>query len=916
MKQTSEHDLVLALEFANTATPYAAEMSAIGWTPEALAILTEMRKCAQDGDVSRERGTEKLNLPYARLRASLLVAESNFVSLDPSLGLRRAANAPAEPFGYLNSCKTPDSANLRDATAKWIQGRLSEWTRAYRVPDQAILRLTELIKAGKILTVQRHQVQMFPWGPGTKAPLDLFKVSAGQIAGMLMGSEIFPGAGPMLRVVGDAQNSAELFSRPRTEGGARFSVGCRITMETLPGSRQPIIHLRYFRRRWATSFVQGFVSSSSIGGFVLAYASRPNEAFPFYVKTRLNDKQRSWQTDESYSELAEQFGLEAGYENDNVVSYPGNEDSTALVMFKAGVTSMDEAPLDAGVTATDQFDASRAISATLMNRGFRLIEGHQRVSKPVAGSPASTIPRIDVFKPAMVLSRLLQDYGEALEDPSSESIDESIRRWTRKSLSEWFKKPVKGLDQRYGTPAGLVKQVVERLGVLADSGRRHLFLILDSGESSDWIKSVASMMVGDEIEVTAIQLPLGAHGARKSLEGAELSAQGRFERRVTVWRKFLASYSFGERPMFLVQARHYYEEENAFDDSVNKVAAVRTLAGAGRGTVQYLLPPGPRGMDSYLMRLQSALLDLRYGHSGCAMGVGALTEAAFPDSAHRPRVVGGIGYLQIGEGRDLTTLALASRMDIETGGTMIRLAYAEAEMVVTPWMPFDQALSYVAARGRMTVGDYKVGRALVSNLVRESLDSIAGDDPNAVIFVDATHMAKFWSSISNAKLTSGEIVVEGQGSSRWSRLRLIRTRESAPMIVQQKSAVLDGQRLEWATPVQRLIQVGGCSTPTFWSVARPMGHFKRGTSCYREKVVQRSDRTGIETYPADVSQHQTPNPVEIAILHCQESDDPTVLAGLAHRMRAGIPQARGDIWVKLPSPLHVLEKVREYLESY
>jgi len=70
---------------------------------------------------------------------------------------------------------------------------------------------------------------------------------------------------------------------------------------------------------------------------------------------------------------------------------------------------------------------------------------------------------------------------------------------------------------------------------------------------------------------------------------------------------------------------------------------------------------------------------------------------------------------------------------------------------------------------------------------------------------------------------------------------------------------------------------------------------------------------GLGIYPPDYGQHQTPHATELAILQHAPGDDPDRMAVFAQMLRAGIPQARGDIWVKSPAPLFVLEKLRDYM---
>lgn len=52
---------------------------------------------------------------------------------------------------------------------------------------------------------------------------------------------------------------------------------------------------------------------------------------------------------------------------------------------------------------------------------------------------------------------------------------------------------------------------------------------------------------------------------------------------------------------------------------------------------------------------------------------------------------------------------------------------------------------------------------------------------------------------------------------------------------------------------------------------------------------------------------------EFVIVHTQQGDDVDQLARFAERLRLGVVQARGDIWVKVPSPLFAINKLADYI---
>jgi hypothetical protein len=65
--------------------------------------------------------------------------------------------------------------------------------------------------------------------------------------------------------------------------------------------------------------------------------------------------------------------------------------------------------------------------------------------------------------------------------------------------------------------------------------------------------------------------------------------------------------------------------------------------------------------------------------------------------------------------------------------------------------------------------------------------------------------------------------------------------------------------------------------------------------------------------PRENGQHQTPRGTEFVMLQAQPDDDMDKIVVLCEHLRLGVPQARGDMVVRVPSPLHSIEKLRDYM---
>lgn len=909
----AQQPVALALSFEASAQPIAEAVTSLSWHPEALAAFSTIQTAAQNSEKARsQKKTEWMDLPFARLRTSLLFHESRFVVLDRAVGLKAGKSDRPRPFAYLQG-DLGDAAAVRDGISSWIEGRLGEFVQNYLVDTSALQRLRDLQKTSSLLKIEKKVVQLLPWGATAPEGYNAFVLTPGHIAKLLQGQEVFEGLGPLLRIVSEDPNSntAELMTAPMAGGGGKFSLVCKLSLETLPGAAKAIVFLKFSRRRWASSWVNDYVADRNIGGYVIAPRDRPHEAFRF--NSSFDYSTRKWSTHEAYNELMGLFQLDQTYRNESILEYPAGPDGSVEVLYKAQVTEQAKhCVLDAGVSASDQLDASRAIVDLLKPLGFALFSDFEELSP---GRPS--VKEINVLKPGVVLQRLCESKSKEDAVLTDAQLEERVMELTRQPISYWFGKKLDGMDARMGSLPDLVRSIVSTLGVPSETDRRHLYVLMETPEAADWIKSVVRAMVGDEITVVTGLLPVNVHGPKHALPGSDLNDDVRYRKRVEAWEAFVRSSRFESRPMFLVQARAFYEDANGAkkqDDSVNKIAGRRALASAAQGTVQYLIPPSPSWMRDYLLRLQLALLDLRYGHAGCVMGARKAVDGSLSKQQPIPEILAGIRFMSAGD-RAPTTIAAATRVDLKTGLTYAKLAHQEAMVVVTDWMPFDKALAYLAARSKISAGKPADQRLVFQALVKNALDSLAELDPGAIVFVDSTHGSRLWPWLTDRQTNPHQVSVGSeQTPPSWNGLRVVRVRDQAPLVILEKTQHDErGQAIRWATPVARLFEINGTAAPTFWSVAKPITHAKRGLSCYRSRRLPKDG--GFAPYAPEYSQHQTPNPVEFTVLRCRETDDPRAIARLCHHLRAGIPQARGMSWVKTVSPLHIMDKLTEYMQG-
>jgi len=901
----------MALQYEGTLTTYTTQLCTIGWADEAWQVLRFISERASAH--TKERGTSAfVHLPFVTLWTRLQLVQQGWISLSRDLGTKQLTFNTTEPrpFGYVSE-QNVDVVGLNDTVARWIDGPLTHFVQKFGVPFTSVEKLRELTLSSRLFRHEHIRAQLFPWGTVASEQLG-YAVAPGEIASLLAGKEIFPGLGPVARVVGAPANSAELTTQPVAAAGGLFSLVCQLSLQTLPGAKEPSIHLTFTRRRWASVLEKNPIKAKRIGGYVYC-DQRPNLAFRFDLDF---DRENGWIADPAYQELEHALNLQPGYGGARVVDYPQYGSARVLVMHSDGLAVDKASKLHAGVPVADQLAAYQQILKLLGPVGFGPFNGCMEV-KGAAKGPE----RIEVLRASLILHHLLEASGHDpyQEDDLDEAVDRQLLKLTNRSLSEWFGRDRPALDKRYVSLAGVVAELVRESGI-ADGEQRTLCVLVQSPNEKPLVETVVRVMLGDSVKLMVGEIPVGVHGPRRQLSPGVVSTAERIRQRSDIWRRFAQDNGFTHNTMVLIQADDWYsfEGKNYPDDTVNKAACRRALASETGTVVQYLLPARPHKLDNYLMRLQAAILDLAYGHSGCVLGLPAATDACFPAEDSRPTHVVAIGSVSVEMGARQGAVFVAIRYDVSSSRPEIRLAHVEGEPVRTAWMNFEEGLRYVARRARLEIAKGQQAPGQFQRFLADILDDTARIDPNAVIFLDSTRLAGLWKKLGDKGATFGEQLLDGEVSARpgWAKLRLIRVREQAPIMVNlRKDGPLapSGTPVEVATSVKRLFAVAGASAPTYWSYGPP-GQQKRGTSCYRTTILPDKSRTSTVEVQADYGQHRTPRGTEFVILQAQDRDEPDRLAQFAQRLRLGVVQARGDIWVKVPSPLFAIGKLADYME--
>lgn len=896
----SHHYRAFALAFAPDAPVLSHHGCLLSWSHEALNVLSKI----QELSAQAEGSPSYRKLPSGELCALLQVASDEWTSLDPAVGLgtlTKDSAAQRRPWAIVPK----DSAEtlwplVHMALAKWCDLSLGTALRSAQASAYAAQALRQLIEQRTVLELVPHSVTCNPWSRSSNTGFSSYSALARLLANRLSGSEIFPELGAVVMTEqGWSQNSAELMTIPWVDegSGAQLSLVVKLSVETLAGAQQPLVHCRFLRRIWTRSLTTGYAEAGSISGYVMPHLERPYRAYPFELTRRAADGGGNrWTTDGAYDRYAEAFGLAAHHRDMDVLHYPSDERASVVVVHKHGISGPGpHEQLKAGLALVDHGDAFNAVARLLSTMG--LVPFHH--FKPLKKEPAQQAS-VHMLKEQQLTS------GSAEQSADAKVVE--------------------------------VQEIAAACAASVDAERQTVVIISHNLEEAEQIKRMGRTIWPERFQFLVTALPSGLHGAKNDLPLADASTAQRFACRLERWDAILQHLDLPQRSMVLMHVPLFYGMKP--DDRVNKPAARKALARRGH-TVQYLLPAQTIKPAEFLMRVQSALLDLVFGHAGSVWGLPSAVRASFPTNSHAPQWLCGISTLTVQKTpyARAQSVAAASRIHIASGRAEVRFSW-EGSPGGTPWMAFDQGCGFLASAARQLPSQHRMRQALMETFVDQTLQQLRHLDPHALVFFNSTGGAASLPWITDQQLGPDSASAHQQPlKSAWEGLRLVRVRALAPRLALEKTYEREDPSEEplvtW-TATQSLFEVTSMAcAPTFWSLDKMRTYAKRGASAYRSILLPATARrgachepfspeedmdflheTGTDAAPylaRPYDQHLNPQAVELVVLQKHLSDSASALATAGHRLRGGVMPARVDRWVSMPSPLHILEKFKDYL---
>ena len=208
------------------------------------------------GDLNRtlQDQQRRQSLPIRALRVGLSINDPSMLRMSRRLGIR-VLGERREPILW--------SADTTDRGPRQIEDAIQSWlVNSFRVaPQQAhesLDRLQELSEQGRMVNFSTGHGSVFAWEPGqsgTTRPHEIenptgFSDLADFVARVLESKEVFPGLGPLRRIIGgDCYSGEAELMTPMSEDGS-FSLVVTIKVMTFPGVGEPIVAFEFRRRLW------------------------------------------------------------------------------------------------------------------------------------------------------------------------------------------------------------------------------------------------------------------------------------------------------------------------------------------------------------------------------------------------------------------------------------------------------------------------------------------------------------------------------------------------------------------------------------------------------------------------------------------------------------------------------------------
>ncbi|GAB1259725.1 hypothetical protein NBRC116495_04320 [Aurantivibrio plasticivorans] len=936
--KSTEKDVAHALFYPGDAEALSRNTCLVKWTPQWMTIMREIISYAEAAS------NDFQSIPTASLKSILEIHLDGLLLVRAYSGLKTndlkyfKPSSKIEPF-IIAIDQSDIAETISSCIDTWVDHYLVPFMEKREMPDSLRDNLFSALDSKLVFSVESQSFELLPWGAsnnGTAAPLFSphgYSITANDIARLLEGVSIFPELPPVMRVIGSdlGNNTAELITPiiDQFQEKGLFSLYCKISIETLPTVSYPIINFNFGRRRWVSALKEKFSHNQNASAFL--FDEGKGRVYTFNIAKRRQDNgERKWLPDDSFSALRDRFDLPEIIDESEIytLNINGIRSSVSHSHSSDGGGYSGKNLLGSGVTERDRSDAFNLIFDNLAPYGFHRMDSFHKIDNEIQFLKRKKINYLDL----VTLCMHINEDQTASEDLSNETINSDIQPNERETIQllgqEWFEMTAL-LAENLSDPDKLknIKQKADKVGNMQNINRDiirdhfptinapRILLICQDQSQQGIIKYIVDQLFGDSIQVISTLLPANTHGPKKSLPGSELTTAKRLQLRKDIWDAAINNAISNQQvDMCIIQADQFYEGQGR-DDTINKPAAKIAFAQSGIPT-QYLNPIDRRitkrdkQLKDYLNRIRSAFFDLVFGHHGIVPAISESVTKYFPKEESKPHFIYGITNIRVNtrSGPTPAEIAVAIRIDVNTGQPSIRFCHQERILVTSDWLNYRDAIQYLTTRfnRKVTLGTNKsrLPRHEVYLLFCKNIFKEANQN-KGVIYLESAPKSALTPWMSDTQV--------GEDSSLFSdfpALRVIRVRRQAPQLLIEK------HKDNYFTPTtcRRLYSVDMGEVPTYWSLGQPLSQKKRGISTYRSIELPGKGEDETKLHDPILGSTPTPNAVEFVVLSAPEDEPVDKLIQFTTSLRVGILQANYSNFVSLPAPLFITRKLKEYFE--
>ena len=491
--------------------------------------LRELARVAADTD--RPEGK---SLPYASLRAVFQVQVPDAVMLARDLG-RPWAREDGATFMHVAEGTGGDcAARASGALRTWVGMVLRPWAERLGLDMDLVDGIDEAAAPDQAFTAD-YGLHDPARSVASGLSFDRLRHPVIQeVSRRLDGAELFPGLGPVYRIVRGRNSGNEIQFQTWpvvAKSGGLYSMVATLALESVPYLGKPLLVVRASRRRWLDDLPEPsrLRRQRSLTGYLMGRTAAPAGsrggplAVEFAVAVRSGVPEEPCSPEFMHqaltvrADLARPFAAMVQARGQDVflgVPYSPQRDGKARV--------------GAGATTRDQMDLLDKVAAVLTPMGMRPLPFHEQETRREP-------KRTEEYHKALEAEALVADFAVAL---GSNELGRGGPHRGRPHADGGGEPP--------SIPAKAALEGRAILETIQDANRGRLrrafggaptIIIIARRESERTLMRAAiNGLFGGSINIVERQLPRNVHGTQQSLPEADKKAKGRFAARVEAWR--------------------------------------------------------------------------------------------------------------------------------------------------------------------------------------------------------------------------------------------------------------------------------------------------------------------------------------------------------------------------------------------